>query len=122
MFTIFPSRSGRRLRALTALVAALALLFVLAVSSSHRHRDSLDSDACAICSVGLHQHHGVADAALPAPHLVLLPYRIVTALRYRCAYARARLLPPGCGPPVARAVFAMPLLQLYFGCTAAIKK
>lgn len=95
------TRSGRRLRALTALAVALALLFVLAVSSSHRHRDSLDADACAVCSVGLHQHLGIADAALPAPRLVLLPYRIAAPVIYRCAYARARLLPPGCGPPAA---------------------
>lgn len=102
MFRFFPSRSGRRLRALTALAVALALLFVLAVASSHRHRDSLDADACAVCSVGLHQHIGAADAAAPQPRLVLLPYRVVAALVYTCAYARARLLPPGCGPPAAR--------------------
>lgn len=101
MFHSFIPRRGRRLRALTALAAALALLFVLAAASRHWHRDSIDADACAVCAVGLHQFQGAAAAAAPPPRLVLLPYRIAAAVAYRSVCAHARLLPPSCGPPAA---------------------
>lgn len=97
-----PRRGVRaRWRAVTALAAAFALVFVLMLAASHHHRDSVETDACAVCSVGLHQLSGVPSAAMVAPLLVLMPYRLAAPVLYQCLYARIRSLPPSCGPPAA---------------------
>jgi len=97
-----PRRSARsRWRALTALVAAFALVFVLMLAASHHHRDGVEADSCTVCGVSLLQFSGVPDAVLAAPPLVLLPYRLATTVIYRCLYGRVRVLPPSCGPPAA---------------------
>jgi hypothetical protein len=90
-----------RWRAVTALTAAFALVFVLMLAASHHHHDSVETDSCTVCSVGLHQLSGVPGAMLAAPLLILLPYRLTTPAIYQCLYARVRALPPSCGPPAA---------------------
>jgi hypothetical protein len=96
-------RTRRRVRspwrALTALASAFALVFLLMVAASHHHQDSVETDSCAVCSVGLHQLSGVPGVPLAAPLLTLLPYRLAAVPVYRCPYIRMRVLPPSCGPP-----------------------
>jgi hypothetical protein len=86
-------------RALTALTAAFALIFLLMLAASHHHQDSAETDSCAVCGVGLHQLSGVPGAPMAAPLLILLPYRLAAVVIYHCPYIRTRVLPPSCGPP-----------------------
>jgi hypothetical protein len=86
-------------RAVVALCTALAFSFVLATAANHHHKNSLQSQACAVCSVLADK---LADLARPPAIplvLVLLAYRIETTASYVCFYQSPRVLPPSCGPP-----------------------
>ncbi|MFZ6849912.1 hypothetical protein [Undibacterium sp. RuRC25W] len=90
---------ARSWKAGVALFAALSFILLISTAATHHHANSIEDQACSLCSAVSDKLDLVTPSALPLVMLHLLAYSLYANKVYDIAFSQPTLLPPSCGPP-----------------------
>jgi DNA-binding helix-hairpin-helix protein with protein kinase domain len=82
-----------------ALGLAAALALILVATAGHHHNARVDTHACAVCALVMHEAPGAEGLPAPVVRVFAQSYLLLCVVAYAGVVRRPLPLPPSCGPP-----------------------
>lgn len=91
---------ARTWKAGIAIFAALSFILLISTAATHHHANSIEDQACSLCSAVSDKLDLVTPAAVALVTIHVLVYTLYAKQVHQISFRQPSLLPPSCGPPV----------------------